>query len=65
VHRLAGEIALSSRPSRTQQKPKRYFDRALAVARQQQTKSWELRDDRHGGAGLAAENERRFTHEAA
>jgi predicted ATPase len=42
VHRVAGEIALkSSEPDAT--KAQAYFERALAVARQQQAKSWELR----------------------
>jgi predicted ATPase len=42
VHRIAGEIALKS-PAPDTEKAEKYFDRALAVARQQQTKSWELR----------------------
>src|SRR3984893_13810062 len=42
VHRTAGEIALLS-PERDAAKAERYFERALAVARQQQAKSWELR----------------------
>ena len=42
VHRIAGEIALKSLAPHTE-KAEKYFDRALAVARQQQTKSWELR----------------------
>jgi class 3 adenylate cyclase/predicted ATPase len=42
VHRIAGEIALkSSAPD--PEKAEAYFDRALAVARAQQAKSWELR----------------------
>ena len=42
VHRVAGEIALKSlAPDR--ERAEAYFDRALAVARQQQAKSWELR----------------------
>jgi predicted ATPase len=42
VNRIAGEIALmSSEPDVT--KAEAYFDRALAVAREQQAKSWELR----------------------
>jgi predicted ATPase len=42
VHRLAGEIALKSlKPNAT--KAQGYFQRALAVACQQQAKSWELR----------------------
>jgi len=42
VHRTAGEIALlSSKPDTA--KAEAYFDRALAVAREQQAKSWELR----------------------
>jgi predicted ATPase len=42
VHRIAGEIALKSREPDTE-KAEKYFDHALAVARQQQAKSWELR----------------------
>ena len=42
VNRIAGEIALQS-PERDPAKAKAYFERALAVARQQQAKSWELR----------------------
>jgi predicted ATPase len=42
VHRIAGEIALKSFAPDTE-KAEKYFDRALAVARQQQAKSWELR----------------------
>ena len=42
VHRIAGEIALGS-PQPEDAKAETYFERALAVARQQQAKSWELR----------------------
>jgi predicted ATPase len=42
VHRIAGEVALKSLGPDTD-KAERHFERALAVARQQQTKSWELR----------------------
>jgi predicted ATPase len=42
VHRIAGEIVLKS-PTPDLEKAKAYFDRALAVARAQQAKSWELR----------------------
>jgi predicted ATPase len=42
VHRIAGEIALNSLVPGPE-KAEAYFDRALAVARQQQAKSWELR----------------------
>jgi class 3 adenylate cyclase/predicted ATPase len=42
VHRVAGEIALAS-PEPDVPKAQSYFERALAVARQQQAKSWELR----------------------
>ena len=43
VDRIAGdEIALMS-PGPDASKAEAYFERALAVARQQQTKSWELR----------------------
>jgi predicted ATPase len=41
-HRMAGEIALKS-PSPDAAEAETYFERALAVARQQQAKSWELR----------------------
>ena len=42
VHRIAGEIALKS-PEPDAAKAEAYFERALAVARKQQAKSWELR----------------------
>ena len=42
IHRIAGEIALKS-PKLDAAKAEAYFERALAVARQQQAKSWELR----------------------
>ena len=42
VNRIAGEIALMS-PEPDAAKAEAYFNRALAVARQQQAKSWELR----------------------
>ena len=42
IHRMAGEIALHS-PERNAAKAQDYFERSLAVARQQQAKSWELR----------------------
>jgi predicted ATPase len=42
VHRVAGEIALKS-PEPDAAKAQAYFERALAVAREQQAKSWELR----------------------
>jgi predicted ATPase len=42
VNRLAGEVTLKS-PAPDTEKAEKYFDRALAVARHQQTKSWELR----------------------
>ena len=42
VHRIAGEIALKS-PQPDIAKAEAHFERALAVARQQQAKSWELR----------------------
>ena len=42
VHRVAGELALkSAEPDRA--KARRHFEKALAVARDQQAKSWELR----------------------
>ena len=42
VNRIAGEIALMG-PQNDSAKAEAYFERALAVARQQQAKSWELR----------------------
>ena len=42
VHRMAGEVALKS-PQPDAAKAEAYFQHALAVARQQQAKSWELR----------------------
>ena len=42
VNRIAGEIALKS-PEPDAAKAEAYFERALAVARQQQAKSWEHR----------------------
>ena len=42
VHRIVGEITLMS-PDRDEAKAEACFDRALAVARAQQAKSWELR----------------------
>jgi predicted ATPase len=42
VHRMAGEIALLL-PEPDAAKAEAYFERALAVAREQQAKSWELR----------------------
>jgi predicted ATPase len=42
INRIAGEIAIrSSEPD--MRKAESYFERALAVARDQQAKSWELR----------------------
>jgi DNA-binding winged helix-turn-helix (wHTH) protein/predicted ATPase len=42
IHRIAGEIALMP-PEPDATKVEAYFERALAVARAQQAKSWELR----------------------
>ena len=42
VHRIAGEVELKS-PEPDAAKAQAYFERALAVARAQQAKSWELR----------------------
>ena len=42
IYRIAGEIALMS-PEPDAAKAEAYFERALAVAREQQAKSWELR----------------------
>jgi predicted ATPase len=42
IHRFAGETALMA-PERDTVKAQAYFERALAVAREQQAKSWELR----------------------
>jgi predicted ATPase len=41
IHRMAGEIARKSEADAL--KAEKYFERALAVARKQQAKSWELR----------------------
>jgi predicted ATPase len=43
VNRIAGEIALSSSEADNAAKAGAYFERALAIAREQQAKSWELR----------------------
>src|SRR5262249_21305024 len=43
VHRIAGEIALQSSSRPDAAKAEAHFERALAVARKQQAKSWELR----------------------
>jgi len=42
INRVAGKIALKS-PQPDTAKAEAYFERALAVARAQQAKSWELR----------------------
>jgi predicted ATPase len=42
VHRVAGQITLIA-PQRDAAKAEAHFERALAVARQQEAKSWELR----------------------
>jgi predicted ATPase len=42
VHRTAGQITLMS-PEPDAAKAQEYFERALAVARRQEAKSWELR----------------------
>ena len=42
MHRLAGEITLKSSTPDVE-RAEAYFERALAVAREQQTKSWQLR----------------------
>ena len=42
IHRITGEIALLA-PEPDINKAEMHFDRALAVAREQQAKSWELR----------------------
>jgi predicted ATPase len=42
VHRIAGDITLMA-PEPDEQKAEAYFERALATARKQQAKSWELR----------------------
>ena len=42
IHRVAGEIALKS-PEPDPAKAEAYFERALAIAREQKAKSWELR----------------------
>jgi putative ABC transport system substrate-binding protein len=47
---VAGEIALKS-PEPDAVKAEAYFERALAIARAQQAKSWELRDEIEGVLG--------------
>ena len=42
IHRVAGEVALMG-PEPDAAKAEAYFERALAVARAQRAKSWELR----------------------
>ncbi len=42
IHRTAGEIALMS-PEPDAAKAQAHFERAIAIAREQQAKSWELR----------------------
>jgi predicted ATPase len=42
VYRMSGEVTLKS-PQADAAKAEMYFDRALAVSREQQAKSWELR----------------------
>ena len=42
IHRTAGEIALMS-PEPDAAKAQAHFERAIAIARAQQAKSWELR----------------------
>jgi predicted ATPase len=42
TNRIAGEVELRS-PSSDEEKAQAYFERALSIAREQQTKSWELR----------------------
>jgi predicted ATPase len=42
IHRIAGEIALKS-PQPNEAEAEVCLERALAIARQQQAKSWELR----------------------
>jgi len=42
TNRIAGEIVLRS-PESDEEKAQAYFEKALSIAREQQTKSWELR----------------------
>ena len=42
VNRIVGEIAIKS-PQPHRAKARAYFERALAISRKQQAKSWELR----------------------
>jgi predicted ATPase len=59
VNRVAGEIALLS-PERDAAKAEGYFERALAVARAQQAKSWELcAATSMGGSGVIGANDTR------
>jgi hypothetical protein len=50
IHRIAGEIALMS-PEPDAEKVETFFERALAVAREQPAKSWELRAAMSIGVG--------------
>jgi class 3 adenylate cyclase/predicted ATPase len=43
IYRVAGEIALKSPERKDTAKAEAYFERSLAIARQQQAKSWKLR----------------------
>ena len=62
VHRIAGEIALKS-PEANAAKAETYFERALAVARQQQAKSWELRAAMSMARLLRDQGKREQAHE--
>jgi predicted ATPase len=53
VYRMAGEIALMA-PEPDTAKAEPYFERALAIARSQQAKSWEIASGDKHGAALAA-----------
>ena len=62
VHRTCGEIVLLS-PDPDAAKAEVYFQRALAVARQQQAKSWELRAAMSMARLLRDEDKRNEAHE--
>jgi predicted ATPase len=60
IYRVAGDIALKS-PAADAAKVQAHFERALAIARQQQAKSWELRAAMRRGYGAINANGSRPT----
>jgi predicted ATPase len=62
IHRIAGEIAVLS-PELGAVKAEEYFERALAIARKQQAKSWELRAAMSMGRLWRDQGKRRQAHD--